>query len=31
VHAANRPGGGAEFTIRVPVEIFNDKNMELDD
>ena len=31
VHAANRPGGGAEFTIRVPVEVLNEKNMELAD
>ena len=31
VHAANRPGGGAEFTIRVPVEALNEKNMELAD
>ena len=31
VHAANRPGGGAEFRIHVPVETLNEKNMELDD
>jgi two-component system sensor histidine kinase KdpD len=31
VHGANRPGGGAEFRIQVPVEILNEKNMELDD
>jgi len=31
VHAANRPGGGAEFRIRVPVETLNEKNLELDD
>jgi len=29
VHAENRPGGGAEFTIRVPVESLNEKNLEL--
>ncbi|HEX6768777.1 MAG TPA: sensor histidine kinase KdpD [Candidatus Binatia bacterium] len=31
VRAENRSGGGAEFTIRVPVETLNEKNLELGD
>jgi len=31
VRAENRSGGGAEFTIRLPVEILNEKNLELGD
>ena len=31
VRVANRSGGGAEFTIRVPTEIFDEKNLELDE
>jgi two-component system, OmpR family, sensor histidine kinase KdpD len=31
VRAANRSGGGAEFSIRVPVETLNEQAMELDD